>query len=62
MGLISLNIFMKIIPTTAFILGGLWFLYDGLKTNNQNEILIGIGLAGVGAFLQYYYLKRKFKE
>jgi hypothetical protein len=53
---------MKIIPTTAFILGGLWFLYDGLKTNNQNEILIGIGLAGVGAFLQYYYLKRKFKE
>jgi hypothetical protein len=56
-----IDIFVKMIPTAVFGLGGIWLLSDGLNTNSEGKILAGILLIGIAAFLQYYYLKRRYK-
>jgi hypothetical protein len=48
------------IPTAALILGGLWFLYDGLNTNNVWKTVAGCFVIAIGAWLQFHYINKRY--
>lgn len=60
MGLIDISVFLKLIPTTALIIGGILILYDGLNMGDEGKVTTGLLLVGLGALLQFYYLKKRY--
>jgi hypothetical protein len=61
MGLIDIIVKLKtILPTTALVLGGIWFLNMGYSTDNFGMITTGYVLIGLGFLLQFYYIKKRY--